>query len=53
MAADSARIPPSRVLSVTLPVKPSVTQTSTSSDITSRPSTLPRNRKPGSSASSA
>ena len=36
-----ARMPPSRVLRATLPVKPSVTTTSTSSVMRSRPSTLP------------
>ena len=42
-----ARIPPSRAFSATLPVKPSVTTTSTSSVQMSRPSTLPMNvRRP-------
>ena len=49
------RVPPSRVLRTTLPVKPSVTTTSTRSDRTSRPSTLPMNlpdvrRHPGSAS---
>ena len=41
MAPTSDRMAPSNVFSTTLPVNPSVTTTSTSGVMTSRPSTLP------------
>ena len=46
MASTSMRSDPSIVFRVTLPVKPSVTTTSTSSLMMSRPSTLPMKRTP-------
>ena len=45
-------MPPSSVLSTTLPVKPSVTTTSTSGVITSRPSTLPTKVPPAARSAS-
>ncbi len=52
MPSTTVFTPPSRVFRTTLPVKPSVTTTSTRSVMTSRPSTLPMKRTSGPAAPS-